>query len=73
MNTRLKTDFLCESSSFMAGMGSVLNLRGQAHEYNNSVDPDDVAIAHDWHMIGQDMRDALQKAKAEFRNPPARK
>jgi hypothetical protein len=73
MNTRLKTDFLCESSSFLAGMGSILNLRGQAHHYNSSDDPDDVAIAHDWHMIGQDIRDALKNAEAESRNPLARK
>jgi hypothetical protein len=68
---RLKTDFLCESSSFLAGMGSVLNLRGQSHKYNESDNPDDIAISHDWHMIGQDIRNALKKAEAEIRNKSA--
>jgi hypothetical protein len=68
MRGRLKTDFLCESSSFLAGMGTVLNLRGQSHEYNSSEDPDEIAISHDWHMIGQDMREALQRAGAMYCN-----
>jgi hypothetical protein len=63
---RLKTDFLCESSSFLAGVGSVLNIRGQHHNYNESVHPDEIALSHDWHMVGQDLRDALKKAEAEF-------
>jgi hypothetical protein len=63
---RLRTDFLCESSSFLAGMGSVLNIRGQRHKYNESENPDEIALSHDWHMVGQDIRDAIKKAEAEF-------
>ena len=66
MNNRFKTDFLSASSSFLAGMGSVVNLRGHLYDYNASDDPDQLAIAQDWQMVGQDIRDALKKAKKEF-------
>ncbi|HEY5041464.1 MAG TPA: hypothetical protein VIK53_05620 [Verrucomicrobiae bacterium] len=72
MNNRFKTDFLSASSSFLTGMGSVVNLRGHLYDYNASDDPDQLAIAQDWQMVGQDMRDALKKAEKEF-EPIARK
>ncbi|MEJ0088325.1 MAG: hypothetical protein WDM80_00990 [Limisphaerales bacterium] len=72
MNNRFKTDFLCASSSFLTGMGSVVNLRGHLYDYNSSEDPDQLAIAQDWQIVGQDMRDALKKAEKEF-EPIARK
>jgi len=72
MNNRFKTDFLCSSSSFLTGMGSVVDLRGHLYDYNSSDDPDQLAIAQDWLMVGQDMSDALKKAEKEF-EPIARK
>ena len=72
MNNRFKTDFLSASSSFLTGMGSVVNIRGHLYDYNSSDDPDQLAIAQDWQMVGQDMRDALKKAEKEF-EPIARK
>lgn len=66
MNNRFKTDFLFASSSFLTGMGSVVNLRGHLYEYNSSDDPDTIAIANDWKMVGQDISDALEKAKKDF-------
>ena len=63
MNDRLKTDFLCPSSSFLSGFGSVLNVRGSHYHYNTSEDPDEIAIAHDWNMVGQDLDDALENAR----------
>ena len=66
MNNRFKTDFLSASSSFLTGMGSVVNLRGHLYDYNSSDDPDQIAIAQDWQMVGQDIRDSLKKAKNEF-------
>ena len=72
MNNRFKTDFLCSSSSFLSGMGSVVDLRGHLYDYNSSDDPDQLAIAQDWLMVGQDMSDALKKAEKEF-EPIARK
>lgn len=69
---RIKTDFLVESSSFLRGMGSVLNLRGDLFDYNRSEHPDEIAISEDWRAVGQDIQDALDKARAEF-GPVARK
>lgn len=68
---RLKTDFLCASSSFLAGFGSVVNLRGDNYAYNESEDPDTIAISNDWRMVGQDIGDSLEKAKRDF--PPTTK
>ncbi len=50
------------------GMGSVLNIGGRIHEYNACENPDEIAIANDWHMIGQDIRDALDRAENEARS-----
>jgi len=63
---QLKTDFLCEPSAFMTGMGSVLNIGGYNHLYNVSEHPDETAIRNDWRMVGQDIRNALDKAAVEF-------
>ncbi len=68
MNNRFKTDFLCPSSSFLMGVGSVLNLQGHLYEYNCSSDPDRIAIGNDWRMVGQDISDSLEKAKTEFQD-----
>src|SRR5258706_2402627 len=67
MNNRFETDFLFDCSSFLKGFGSVLNVGGQFHEYNESNNPDDIAIATDWLIVGQDIRDALERTKAEAR------
>lgn len=52
------------------GVGSVLNLGGHLYDYNASEDPDGIAIAHDWEMIGQDLRDAMEKADVEINADP---
>ena len=62
---QFKTDFLCASSSFLMGVGSVLAIQGHFYDYNVSEDPDGIAIAHDWKMVGQDLRDALSKDAVE--------
>lgn len=67
---QLKTDFLCETSNFWAGMGSVLNLGGVGHQYNTSDNPDEIAISHDWHMVGQDLRGAVKQANSAYRPKP---
>lgn len=65
---RFTTDFLCETSTFLSGMGSVLNISGVAHQYNHSKNPDEIAISHDWHMVGQDLCDAMRDADAAYGN-----
>ena len=59
MNNLLKTDFLVSDNSFMAGVGTAMNLAGNFFGYNYSQDPgeaDRKAIASDWSMVGQDLR-----------------
>ena len=63
---RVKTDFLTASSSFLTGVGNVLNLNGHLYEYNVSEDPDGNAIASDWRIVGQDLSDALEEALADL-------
>jgi len=67
---RLETDFLSARSSFWMGVGSVLNICGEFHEYNASENPDDFAIERDWRMVGQDIQDALDRAITEIRPAP---
>jgi hypothetical protein len=67
MNDRLKTGFLLKQSSFIIGLGSVLNLSGRVCEYNESENPDQLAILNDWRVVGQDIEDSLGKAKKEMR------
>lgn len=62
---QFKTEFLSASSSFLMGVGSVLAIQGHFYDYNTSGDPDGIAIAHDWKMVGQDMRGALSKGAIE--------
>ncbi len=64
MSNRLKTDFLVPSSSFLTGFGSVLNIAGDYFGYNCSDEPDEAAIASDWKMAGQDLRDIMSPALA---------
>jgi hypothetical protein len=59
MNGNLKTDFLTATSTFVIGMGSVLNVGGNHFSYNKSATPeeaDQVALASDWAIIGQEIR-----------------
>lgn len=60
------SDFLCVSSSFLTGFGSVVNLGGQLYKYNTSDNPDEIAIANDWRMVGRDIRSALDQAKVKI-------
>jgi hypothetical protein len=66
MNDRIKTDFLCASSSFLRGLGSVWVIDGKLYDYNTSDDPDNTAIASDWGTVGQDIRDALKGAPGKL-------
>jgi hypothetical protein len=65
MNERFKTDFLIPSSSFLTGLGSVFCIGGHLYQYNTSDNPDEIAIANDWLMVGQDIHDAMAEADAE--------
>jgi len=58
---KYKTDFLT-ANSFLIGMGSVFNIAGNYFKYNSSKteeEADGLAIANDWHIVGQDINDAM--------------
>jgi hypothetical protein len=62
MNNRLQTDFLIPTSSFLTGFGSVLSIGGEYFSYNYSDDVGDadrIALASDWLIVGQDLRESL--------------
>lgn len=53
---------LCSSSSFIIGMGSVLNISGSYFNYNYSntgTEADNKAIQRDWEIIGQELFNAI--------------
>lgn len=64
MNNKNRTDFLLPRNSFLIGLGSVLNLFGSYFEYNYSEsdqEADTKATKSDWEVVGQDMKDAVDK------------
>ena len=69
MFERPKTDFLFASGSVLIGAGSIFNIAGSYFEYNASSSDeaaDARAIGSDWAMVGQDIRDALDRAPSEL-------
>lgn len=57
-----KSDFLFARPSFLKGVGSVLNIGATGNVYNSArsvAEADSKAIASDWKIIGNDMREAL--------------
>jgi len=62
-----QTDFLT-ANSFVIGIGSVFNLAGNYFDYNYSTSPeeaDEIAIASDWHIIGEDIKQAISGYEKE--------
>lgn len=65
MSENIQTDFLTPTSTFVIGMGTVLNLAGNYFVYNtsgNSEEADLNAIASDWQMVGKDIKQAIQRS-----------
>jgi len=63
MNKNTRTDFLAPKSSFLTGMGSILNIAGSYYDYNYSksnAEDDFKAIKSDWQMIGNDMQKVIE-------------
>ena len=55
MNENIQIQFLAPTSTFIIGMGSVLNIAGNYSQYNFSSTPEEVdrlAIENDWAMVG---------------------
>jgi hypothetical protein len=62
MDRHAYTDFLLPRSSFLIGVGSVMNIRGQTFSYNVSESPaqaDMLALQSDWQVIGDDLREVI--------------
>jgi hypothetical protein len=66
---RVVTDFLTPKTTLLTGMGTLLNLAGSYYQYSISPTPEEAdrrAIAADWRMVGQDIKDAILHEKAEI-------
>lgn len=65
---KTKSTYLLPSNSFLVGFGSILNIFGIYFSYNYSKtekEADYKAIACDWKMVGNDIRNALKAADYE--------
>ena len=64
----MRTDHFFAMPSFLSGVARVFDLFGTFDSYNdNSADPlaDARALYSDWHIVGQDLADAMATAKRE--------
>jgi hypothetical protein len=62
MNRQAFTDFLVPTSSFLIGMGTAFNVRGNSFIYAISSSPaeaDAKAISSDWKVTGEDLQEAV--------------
>ena len=62
--TIYKTNILFQRSSFLKGMGSVLNVSGNYFDFDYSESAllaDAKAIKSDWCMVGQDLKNSAEK------------
>ncbi len=66
MNGNPRTDFLTSASTFVIGMGSVMNLGGNYFPFNRSDNPeeaDQAALAGDWALVANDMRAGIDQLR----------
>lgn len=65
-----RTDFLTADSTFLTGVASAVNLRGNFYGYNysrNGEEADAKALRSDWGMVGSDIADSMAKADEDHR------
>jgi hypothetical protein len=61
---RFRTDFLFPNSSFLIGLGSIINVSGNYYFYNvseNEKEADIRAIESDCNLVKQDMFDIIEE------------
>jgi hypothetical protein len=61
---KYKTNFLVPNTSFLIGMGSIMNIQGNYFDFNYSdtlEEADSKAIENDWGVVGNDLRRAINK------------
>jgi len=71
-----RTNVLFPRSSFLLGVGSVMNISGNYFGFNYSestIDADSKAIESDWGMVGKDVELAIKKVKASTKQVDVRK
>lgn len=67
-NKKYKTDKLINRATFFDGLGSVFNISGNYFRIrfkSSGFDLDRKAIENDWGVVGNDIREALRKAKSK--------
>lgn len=63
---KYRTDFLFPKSSFLIGMGSILNINGSYYNFKTSktaTEADFKAVESDWGVTGQDISDSIEVLK----------
>lgn len=53
-------DFLFARPSVWEGIGRILDFGNTLNEYNNSSEPDEIALRLDWVCVGNNLRQALK-------------
>ncbi len=67
----LTTGFLFGTPSFLSGFGTAINLAGNFYEFNFSetgFEADEMAIANDFKMVGQDFFSVIEGNNKDYRN-----
>lgn len=67
--SRNKTYRLFHRTSFLDGIGSIINIFGNYFDFNFSntgEEADKKAIENDWEVVGDDIRKAVQKMNDEL-------
>ena len=72
MLKKYRSDFLFAQPSFLSGAARVLDMASGFDDYNSAEDPDSMAIAADWCVIGDDLGQVLiQEGVLELLAPAA--
>jgi len=74
MGSKIDTDYLVASPSFITGVGSLFNLAGGYFIYNQhrtGPEADAAAIRRDWFKVAEDFKAAIEKSKAEVGSEPS--
>lgn len=68
MKFQVSTDYLYARPSFLEGMARAWDFGNTLNEYNESSTPEEAdarALASDWLVVGEALREAVQRYRAE--------
>lgn len=63
--------FLFPTSSFILGVGSIMNIAGGYYDYNSSetpIDADFKALKSDWLVVGKDIKSSIENFKEDHKS-----